>query len=552
MTLIVVVGRLTYIVSVEIPGVHVFDALRNGRRGRVAAVIAMVWLALSGCGESHGGGDGAVAMDAGLRDAGTGGTDAAGAADAGPPMDEPCETPGAVEMMACGRCGSLTRFCTSDRLWSYGPCEGELPDACTPGETGEQSCGNCGDAQAVCTETCEWHVLGACMDEGLCAPGERRRTADGCPAGQTREVTCDDACAETTTDPCRADACTMPGAVEDVACGMCGTQERFCGADGVWAYGTCDGEHGCMPGTTGDEPCGMCGTRATRCTTTCAWEPTGMCTGEGVCAPGTMERTGDGCPAGQTRLVSCDATCAYVEVEGCISIPPMDVILLFDMTGSHGTSVNATDVKSQVVAPLVALADVAVGVAQYADFPSGGYGAPSDRPFQGLQPPSLTLTTAQSGIDRLTTMMGADQPESEVEALATLAGLPPHPLSTPFACPSGTTAGGCWRAGAIRVVVVFTDAATHNGPQTSGTALYQPYSGITPAPAEWPDVRDAFRAQGIELFVVLEDYSGVQLQQHERMLDDLMLARSTFLIDRSRASWSMIGSTLTTRIAALR
>jgi hypothetical protein len=111
-----------------------------------------------------------------------------------------------------------------------------------------------------------------------------------------------------------AEPCVMPGTVEHLACGHCGTQDRFCAASGIWAYGPCTGEHGvCTPGDTSTGPCGACGTQTLFCQTTCEWMPLGSCVGEtGMCVPGSTTRVTTGCPAGQSRTATCDATCALV------------------------------------------------------------------------------------------------------------------------------------------------------------------------------------------------------------------------------------------------
>ncbi|MCZ7680571.1 MAG: hypothetical protein M5U28_18120 [Sandaracinaceae bacterium] len=111
--------------------------------------------------------------------------------------------------------------------------------------------------------------------------------------------------------------CDAPGTIETVACGMCGTVDRFCGADMVWSYGVCGGEGECLAGTTDTTTCGDCGTQMRRCNASCAWESVGACTGEGECTPGAMTQSGDGCPAGQLRDVTCDETCTYVPTSAC-------------------------------------------------------------------------------------------------------------------------------------------------------------------------------------------------------------------------------------------
>ncbi len=117
-------------------------------------------------------------------------------------------------------------------------------------------------------------------------------------------------------------ACDTPGTVESAPCGRCGTAERFCTAGRVWAYGACEGERGCEPGAVDSIECGNCGSRMARCTAACEWEPTGECSGEGECAPGTRTRSGAGCPAGETREVLCGPSCGFepagmCEDDGC-------------------------------------------------------------------------------------------------------------------------------------------------------------------------------------------------------------------------------------------
>lgn len=112
--------------------------------------------------------------------------------------------------------------------------------------------------------------------------------------------------------------CTEPGALETVACGTCGTTERFCTVDGTWAYGACEGESGtCVPGTTQEIACGACGTQMARCTSACEWEAIGECSDGAGCEPGTRSRSSEGCAAGEDREVVCGESCAFEPVGEC-------------------------------------------------------------------------------------------------------------------------------------------------------------------------------------------------------------------------------------------
>lgn len=233
--------------------------------------------------------------------------------DAGLPVGEACETPGALETVSCGLCGSARRFCSGDGEWEYGPCEGEA-GTCAPGESREASCGACGTQREVCTATCAWEAIGECSDEGECVPGELVRSREGCERGQ-RDLRCDASCRFEPASECSVDACETPGATEEVACGRCGSRTRFCAASGEWEYGPCSEAGVCDPGTVGETTCGFCGTQALRCTDRCEWVSFGECSDPGECSPGTSTRRATGCSDGQTRSYVCSDACIY-EPEG--------------------------------------------------------------------------------------------------------------------------------------------------------------------------------------------------------------------------------------------
>jgi hypothetical protein len=100
---------------------------------------------------------------------------------------------------------------------------------------------------------------------------------------------------------------------------MCGGQDRFCNASGVWEYGACEGEGVCAPGTTRTASCGRCGTRVERCVASCSWDTSGACTGEtGACVPGELRTVTTGCPLGQSRTQRCSDTCGFVDDGPCV------------------------------------------------------------------------------------------------------------------------------------------------------------------------------------------------------------------------------------------
>ena len=441
--------------------------------------------------------------------------------DAGAP--EPCTAPGTIETLPCGMCGTVERFCTSGRVWAYGECTGETGE-CVPGTTDTVACGMCGRQAARCTASCTWETTGACTDEGVCTPGTRTRSSAGCPAAQTRELTCSDACVYEPTSACAADGCPMPGVLETVPCGRCGTTERFCNASGVWEYEPCEGEGVCMPGTTGTQACGMCGEQRTLCTDRCAWVTSGACMDEGTCTPGTTTRTSTGCSPGQTRVLRCDEACAYTTVvEPCTTTRPVDVMLVLDSTGSNEGSLIADlpVIQSRCIAPLLGLTDVQVGVSYAGEFPVGSYGSTGDRPFEGGIEPTTSSGAISTELASRPRWNGADGQDSMVEALSVLSGGPVHPTALALTCSSGRVAGGCWRSGAERVIVVHTDSPIHNGPDPAGPGLLAPYSGISPAPATWPEVRTRMLASGTVLIWIDSESGTPAPAQFDEMLTDL-------------------------------
>lgn len=80
------------------------------------------------------------------------------------------------------------------------------------------------------------------------------------------------------------------------------------------------------------EPCGKCGTRKRDCVAPDTWGEWGACTGEGVCAPGTVESVATACPGAlEKRSKTCSPSCAW-EPDVCalpkgwtpIASPPSD------------------------------------------------------------------------------------------------------------------------------------------------------------------------------------------------------------------------------------
>lgn len=226
----------------------------------------------------------------------------------------------------------------------------------------------------------------------------------------------------------------------------------------------------------------------------------------------------------------------------CVELPPMtppkfvdatflariataDVLFLVDVTGSMTDEIDAIreTLRDRIVPQIAsAIPDTQLSVAEFADFPVSPYGDESmDVPFQLRQQSTADIDRVQDAVDRLRTRSGSDIPESHVEALyqsATGAGL--GRFVSPGRCPAGTVGYPCFRTNGSRIILLFTDAAMHNGPGRS-----EPYDSppISPAPATYEMALGALRDIGAK---VLGLYSGND--PRDRALTDLeSIARDT-------------------------
>lgn len=190
-----------------------------------------------------------------------------------------------------------------------------------------------------------------------------------------------------------------------------------------------------------------------------------------------------------------------------------DVYFLFDTTGSMGGELanlrsgmtSGTYDRSCpagigggiIGATKCIIPNAWFGVGHYDDYPVSPYGSAGSgdvvyRNFQDLTP---SESAAQAAVNSLRNHYGADGPESQTQALyamATGAGLGPF-LSTRTGCAVGRWGWPCFRPDTIPIVVQFTDATYHNGPQVaydynpaivrgggSGTPPVTPPSRYTP------------------------------------------------------------------------
>lgn len=163
----------------------------------------------------------------------------------------------------------------------------------------------------------------AAADDGSSAVDGDRTRADAdpiVPVGKEKDAS-SDAPVEGMTPDGAADASTtcIAGTVRAVACGMCGSQQQTCQADGTWTdQGACGGEGVCTPGASVQKACGtaFCSTLTETCQANCSWKPS-ACTAPGVCAPGEVEESKGGCAGADVKVRTCGGVCGWSAWSAC-------------------------------------------------------------------------------------------------------------------------------------------------------------------------------------------------------------------------------------------
>jgi hypothetical protein len=162
-----------------------------------------------------------------------------------------------------------------------------------------------------------------------------------------------------------------------------------------------------------------------------------------------------------------------------------DVVFLIDVTSSMDAEIARVRARLRDrIAPAIraAIPDSQLAVATFGDFPAGEYGmAEFDVPFTLMSPSTADIARVQAAVDSVSIGSGGDQPESQVEALYQLAtgeGLIDPRKAGAFyvtpstGCPSGGRGYACIRRDAVPVVLLFTDAVMHEGPNPSDRRAY--------------------------------------------------------------------------------
>ena len=251
-----------------------------------------------------------------------------------------------------------------------------------------------------------------------------------------------------------------------------------------------------------------------------------VCLAAGLLAGGCGAKTGLEIPDSGPRDASADSPLgpdAYVPPDLCIELPPReppteftvsfitristaDVLFLVDVTGSMADEINQvrSGLRGTIVPGIAAvIPDVHFSVAQFADFPIEPHGDSDDLPFALRTQSTSDIPRVQEGLDRLEARGGNDIPESLVEALyLTATGEAAGLLVPPRRCAAGTIGYPCFRREGSRIVILVTDAPSHNGPGNSDP--YEP--GVAPRPHSYEQAVEALGGIGAK---VLGLYSGL-------------------------------------------
>ncbi|MCF2848919.1 S8 family serine peptidase [Pseudoalteromonas sp. ACER1] len=172
------------------------------------------------------------------------------------------------------------------------------------------------------------------------------------------------------------------------------------------------------------------------------------------------------------------------------TVNALDIMFLIDVSGSYDDDIS--NLKTQADAILDNLTgrgiNVAFGVSAFSDFPIDGYGSAGsgDEAFYLLQEVTTNVDDVKSGITSLETFYGGDYQESQLEGLyqvATGAGrdINDDGQYTDAGEISPSSIG--WREGALKVVLLATDAAFHD----SDLETDYPGAGFTQVISELQD-----------------------------------------------------------------
>ncbi len=165
-----------------------------------------------------------------------------------------------------------------------------------------------------------------------------------------------------------------------------------------------------------------------------------------------------------------------------VQVRTADVYFLMDTTGSMGGEIAnlQSGLTSGTFIPgcpggvigaiQCTIPDAWFGVGYHDDYPLYPYGVPGiDHVYHNVMNVTNSLSATQSAVNSLVLHNGYDLPEGQSQALWAIAtgnGLGPYLAPSP-GCSGANWGYPCFRPGTIPIVILFTDAQYHNGPDTA-------------------------------------------------------------------------------------
>lgn len=250
-------------------------------------------------------------------------------------------------------------------------------------------------------------------------------------------------------------------------------------------------------------------------------------------------------------------TTAEREFDFSTRIRAADICFVVDTTGSMGGTI--TEVQSSLestIVPGIAAAIGPDGDARYAmtahgDFQEGGSNYTGN--VQVFQRMTYDVAAVRAATGSLYADSGGDYPESQVTSMHALISGFGHPnyggTATRFMDPVSDCGDGpdddpsygwcCFREGRVPIMVLFSDAAWHNGVDgNDGVAPGGNYYGSTPSAATWPMLTSEMTTRGA-YFVGIDVGGGDTLRNSQE------LAMLTGTLDGSGNPIAFMGSAST-------
>ena len=172
------------------------------------------------------------------------------------------------------------------------------------------------------------------------------------------------------------------------------------------------------------------------------------------------------------------------------NIRQADVYFLMDTTASMGGSVTSLRDSIASFIPLVrdAIPDVWIGAGSFRDYPVAPYGSGVDYAYRNCGNVTGDAATAIGYLSCYSLGNGNDIPESHtpaVWAVATGSRLAGNSgLTTAASCPAGHFGYPCFRSTAVPIIVLISDALSHNGPGSSNPYNNGALGGAAPTYVE--------------------------------------------------------------------